>query len=355
MKNGTADGVRDRPDDRAVRRPLSSTTPTSTAAARTRRPTRPPTSTAGRWTASSARPSPAARAAWTRPTRPAPTRPQPDVMGYHTQSDIPNYWTYAKDFVLQDHMFEPNASWSLPVAPVPGVGVVGLLHPARQPVELRQRPADQAGRTTRRTRRPSTAARPVPRTARARSAEARRAGQPDLRVDRPDLPAPQAPRQLGLLRRERHRARLRERRGARPARRCSRTPARPASGTRCPGSTPCKADHQLGNIQSVDKFYAAAKNGHAARRVVGRTLGRGQRAPAGTGQLRTELRDQPDQRGDAEPRLGLDRHLPGLGRLGRLLRPRRPADRRRERLRAARAGHRHQPVREDTATSTTRP
>ncbi len=35
-------------------------------------------------------------------------------MGYHTESDIPNYWTYAKDFVLQDHMFEPNASWSLP-------------------------------------------------------------------------------------------------------------------------------------------------------------------------------------------------------------------------------------------------
>ena len=35
-------------------------------------------------------------------------------MGYHTASDIPNYWTYAKDFVLQDHMFEPNASWSLP-------------------------------------------------------------------------------------------------------------------------------------------------------------------------------------------------------------------------------------------------
>jgi phospholipase C len=38
----------------------------------------------------------------------------PDVMGYHSGSDIPNYWTYAKDFVLQDHMFEPNASWSLP-------------------------------------------------------------------------------------------------------------------------------------------------------------------------------------------------------------------------------------------------
>ncbi len=38
----------------------------------------------------------------------------PDVMGYHTKSDIPNYWAYAKDFVLQDHMYEPNASWSLP-------------------------------------------------------------------------------------------------------------------------------------------------------------------------------------------------------------------------------------------------
>jgi phospholipase C len=38
----------------------------------------------------------------------------PDAMGYHTGSDIPNYWTYAHDFVLQDHMFEPNASWSLP-------------------------------------------------------------------------------------------------------------------------------------------------------------------------------------------------------------------------------------------------
>jgi phospholipase C len=39
---------------------------------------------------------------------------QPDVMGYHTASDIPNYWALAQHFVLQDHMFEPNASWSLP-------------------------------------------------------------------------------------------------------------------------------------------------------------------------------------------------------------------------------------------------
>jgi phospholipase C len=37
-----------------------------------------------------------------------------DSMGYHDATDIPNYWTYADHFVLQDHMFEPNASWSLP-------------------------------------------------------------------------------------------------------------------------------------------------------------------------------------------------------------------------------------------------
>ena len=37
-----------------------------------------------------------------------------DVMGYHDGRDIPNYWTYAKDFTLQDHLFESDASWSLP-------------------------------------------------------------------------------------------------------------------------------------------------------------------------------------------------------------------------------------------------
>ena len=39
---------------------------------------------------------------------------KPDAMGFHTGSDLPNYWKYAHDFVLQDHMFEPTASWSLP-------------------------------------------------------------------------------------------------------------------------------------------------------------------------------------------------------------------------------------------------
>jgi phospholipase C len=37
-----------------------------------------------------------------------------DVMGYHDAREIPNYWAYAENYVLQDQMFEPNASWSLP-------------------------------------------------------------------------------------------------------------------------------------------------------------------------------------------------------------------------------------------------
>ena len=38
----------------------------------------------------------------------------PDVMGWHDAREIPNYWAYARNFVLQDRMFEPNSSWSLP-------------------------------------------------------------------------------------------------------------------------------------------------------------------------------------------------------------------------------------------------
>jgi phospholipase C len=39
---------------------------------------------------------------------------KPDVMGYHDWHELPNYWTYARHFVLEDHMFQADASWSLP-------------------------------------------------------------------------------------------------------------------------------------------------------------------------------------------------------------------------------------------------
>ena len=50
-------------------------------------------------------------------SEPAPAEEQGkcvDATGYHDAREIPNYWTYAKDFVLQDDMFESVASWSLP-------------------------------------------------------------------------------------------------------------------------------------------------------------------------------------------------------------------------------------------------
>ena len=43
-----------------------------------------------------------------------PNAKVPDVIGYHDWRQIPNYWTYARNFVLQDHMFESDTSWSMP-------------------------------------------------------------------------------------------------------------------------------------------------------------------------------------------------------------------------------------------------
>jgi phospholipase C len=40
--------------------------------------------------------------------------PPADLMGYHDAREIPNYWAYARHYVLQDHMFESNYGWSLP-------------------------------------------------------------------------------------------------------------------------------------------------------------------------------------------------------------------------------------------------
>jgi phospholipase C len=61
-----------------------------------------------------------ARAVLRRQCGPDPNQPgcihggRIDVMGYHTTREIPNYWAYARNFVLQDHMFEPSTTWSLP-------------------------------------------------------------------------------------------------------------------------------------------------------------------------------------------------------------------------------------------------
>ena len=38
----------------------------------------------------------------------------PDLMGYHTAREIPNYWAYAETYTLHDRMFAPTDSWTLP-------------------------------------------------------------------------------------------------------------------------------------------------------------------------------------------------------------------------------------------------
>ena len=52
-------------------------------------------------------------------TRPCPQathgpQGQPDIMGYKTRREIPNYWDYADHYTLFDHMFAPVDSWTLP-------------------------------------------------------------------------------------------------------------------------------------------------------------------------------------------------------------------------------------------------
>lgn len=43
----------------------------------------------------------------------APGHDPHDVMGYHDYNELPNYWNYAHEYTLQDHMFESVGSYSL--------------------------------------------------------------------------------------------------------------------------------------------------------------------------------------------------------------------------------------------------
>ena len=99
-----------------------------------------------------------------------------------------------------------------------------------------------------------------------------------LRLDRHDLPAAPARRELGLLRVPGHRARLRGRRrdDLRPRAAGRRRPR--ASGTRCPRSPTSHRTASSANIQTLSNFFAAAKSGHAAGRVLDRPQRQGVRA-----------------------------------------------------------------------------
>ena len=199
------------------------------------------------------------------PTNPAcAATDTPDVMGYHTRGDIPNYWSYADNFVLQDHMFEPNASWSLPEHLFQVSEWSAQLHAARQPVELHERAAG---------------ARPPARLRRTPRKRAAAAGS-DLRVDRHDVPPPPEPGLVGLLRRvtaasptARTTPRCRARRCAQNA--IDARHLEPAAVLRHRPRRRRARQHPVGR-----QLLQRGQGGEPAGGVVGRAVGRGERAPA---------------------------------------------------------------------------
>ncbi len=122
----------------------------------------------------------------------------PDVMGYHTAAEIPNYWTYAKDFALDDHMFEPVKSWSLPDH-LYIVSAWSARCRNRSPMSCATNIVGPYGVSTFQ----KAVDRELP----------HRQGQHRPGLDRPHLAAVRAPRQLVLLRAVRRAAGLRERLG----------------------------------------------------------------------------------------------------------------------------------------------
>jgi phospholipase C len=181
----------------------------------------------------------------------------PDVMGYHTASDIPNYWAYARDFVLQDHMFEPNASWSLPAhlflvsewaarctqEDNPSSCVSGT--ESHKPAKPQARPAvlgGEAGPKRLKKNAPNPSGQPIYAWTDLTYLLHRNNVSWGYYVVSGTEPDCENPAALTCA----------------PVRQNANTPG---IWNPLPWFDTVKADHQLGNIQDVSKFYAAAKSG----------------------------------------------------------------------------------------------
>ena len=62
-----------------------------------------------------------------------------DSVGYHTEAELPNYWAYARQFVLQDAFFQTERQLERPLAPLHGLGLGRALRRRRRPLQLRRR------------------------------------------------------------------------------------------------------------------------------------------------------------------------------------------------------------------------
>ena len=221
--------------------------------------------------------------------------------GLDDEREIPNYRAYADRYVLQDHMFESRCvRWSLPSHLSDGLRVVGDLLDAERPDELHHRP------------------RQVP----DRSGGTHCFGStPFAWTDITYLP-PSGRRELEVLRRGGNAARLRGRCHVLCA--ADADDRHPEIWNPLPGFEDVDQDGQVGNVQTVSNYYRDAAQGTLPNVVVGRPERGRQRAPARVDRHRPGLGDRSRQRGHERPGLDSHRDLPGLGRLGRVLRPRRP-------------------------------
>jgi phospholipase C len=193
-----------------------------------------------------------------------------DVMGWKDARDIPNYWTYAQDFALQDHMFEPNASWSLPehlfLVSEWSAKCADANDPESCVNELQNPPRPTVGRRT--AAKPRASAKP------AASAKPRAAAKP--RASASSLPDPATTSLYAwtdltwLLNKSRVSWKYYVADGTEPdceddsEQTCVQKPQNagtPGIWNPLPWFTTVRQDGQLGNIQDLDHFSADAKSG----------------------------------------------------------------------------------------------
>ena len=230
----------------------------------------------------------------------------PDVMGYHVGSDIPDYWAYAKNFVLQDHFFEAAGSWSLPAHLYTVSGWSAKCSDPDDPMSCKGS-----------------------------------MNPPDRKASRP---TPFAWTDLTYLLHKKHVSwGYYLDHGA--------VAAHHQNGVWViwnvlPGFTDVHKDGQAKNIRPLQTFLPAGEGWDIAESVLDIAGPQGFRARPGAGQQRAGVCHQDYQRGHAQPGLGFHRDLLVLGRLGRLLRPRHAAEGGQAGLRHSRARDAHQSVRQ---------
>ena len=207
-----------------------------------------------------------------------------DVMGYKLEADIPNYWAYAKQFVLQDHLFETDASWSWPMHQFmvsEWAAHCTSADPMSCTSDLNSKP--DAGRL--------------------------------LLVDAAHVPARQRQGHLEVLPRPGNGARLRQRRGGLPTRHAARERAdhlEPAAVLR--GG---EGGERAGDERRAHRRLLPGREGrNAAGRGLDRAVGRGERAPAEPRERRGEVHDGPHQRRSCRAPTGKTRRSFSSGTTG---------------------------------------